>query len=517
MTPYQYQNTPQMDPNVIAQTMAAFKKAYASPIADPRMSDMLQKSTFTQSGSATSGLTFYDLELGAKFLYPVLTPLRNMIPRVSGKGGIQANWRAVTAINTTGIRIGVSGGNRGAVMAVATQDYTASYKGIGLEDNVDFEAQYAGMGFDDVRAIAAKTLLEATMIGEEILLLGGNGSTALGQGTVTSLVGTSTGGSLATGTYSVIVAPLTLDGFLNGSVSGGVQGLISRTNADGSVDSFGGGAGKLSTNSTVSITSAGSTGSIAATASKNTGALGYAWFWGAAGSETLGAITSINSIVITTASGSGTQTASSLGTLDNSVNNLVFDGLLTQVVKSGSNAYYSAQATGTAGTGTPLTADGEGGIVEIDVMLKSLWDNYRLSPTVIMVSSQEALNISKKILNNGSATSNLRFNVDVRDGMLAGGVMIKEYLNRFSMAGGQLIPVQIHPNMPPGTILAITERLPYPLSNVSNVMQVRTRQDYYQIEWPLTSRKYQYGVYADEVLQHYFPPSMGVITNIGNG
>jgi len=36
-----------------------------------------------------SGLTYYDLELGAKFLYPVLTPLRNMIPRVSGKGGIQ--------------------------------------------------------------------------------------------------------------------------------------------------------------------------------------------------------------------------------------------------------------------------------------------------------------------------------------------------------------------------------------------------------------------------------------------
>ena len=39
-------------------------------------------------------------------------------------------------------------------------------------------------------------------------------------------------------------------------------------------------------------------------------------------------------------------------------------------------------------------------------------------------------------------------------------------------------------------------------------MQIRTRQDYYQIEWPLRTRKYEYGVYADEVLQHYFPPSM---------
>jgi hypothetical protein len=502
-----------MDANTIAQTLAAFRAAYKSPIADPRLGDMLQKSTFGQSNSPTSGLTFYDLELGAKFLYPVLTPLRNSIPRVSGKGGIQAAWRAVTAINTSGVRIGVSGGNRGGVMAVATQDYTASYKGIGLEDNVDFEAQYAGMGFDDVRAIAAKTLLEATMIGEEILILGGNSSVNLGQGGTPSLTASTSGGTLATQTLSVIVAPLSLEGFLNGSVAGGVQGSITRTNADSSSDTFGGGTGKLSANATVSVT--GPTGSVAATTAVKTGAVGYAWFWGAAGSEVLGAITTINSVVIT-ATATGTQTAASLGTADNSANTLVFDGLLTQSFKSGSNAYLASLATGTAGTGTPLTSDGEGGVVEIDTMLKSFWDNYRLSPTDIWVNSQEALNISKKILAGGSS-SNLRFTSDIRDGMIAGGVMVKEYLNRFSMAGGQVIPIRIHPNMPAGTILATTGKLPYPLSNVANVMQIRTRQDYYQIEWPIRSRKYEYGVYADEVLQHYFPPSMGVITNIGNG
>jgi hypothetical protein len=93
--------------------------------------------------------------------------------------------------------------------------------------------------------------------------------------------------------------------------------------------------------------------------------------------------------------------------------------------------------------------------------------------------------------------------------------MAKEYLNRFSMAGGQVISIKIHPNMPAGTVLMTTAKLPYPLSNVGNVMQIRCRQDYYQIEWPLRSRKYEYGVYADEVLQHYFPASMCVIQNIG--
>jgi hypothetical protein len=50
--------------------------------------------------------------------------------------------------------------------------------------------------------------------------------------------------------------------------------------------------------------------------------------------------------------------------------------------------------------------------------------------------------------------------------------------------------------MPSGTMLFLTRKLPYPLANVSNVIQVRTRQDYYQIEWPQRSRRYEYGVYS---------------------
>src|SRR6202012_1636246 len=129
-------------------------------------------------------------------------------------------------------------------------------------------------------------------------------------------------------------------------------------------------------------------------------AVGYAWFWGTAGSEVLGALTSVNSVVITAAA-SGTQTAASMPAADNSQNALVFDGLLTQSFNSSLNAYFAAQPTGTAGMGTPLTADTEGGIGEFDAALKSFWDNYRLSPTTIYVSSQEMLNIHKKIMQGG--------------------------------------------------------------------------------------------------------------------
>ena len=52
--------------------------------------------------------------------------------------------------------------------------------------------------------------------------------------------------------------------------------------------------------------------------------------------------------------------------------------------------------TGTAGTGTPLTASGRGSVVEIDNMLETMWNNYRLAPTVIYVNAQEQKNITNK-------------------------------------------------------------------------------------------------------------------------
>ena len=500
-----------MPANDMTEVLDGLKNAQQKPL------NVLGKSTFTESMSATSGLTFYDLELGAKFLYPVLTPLRNMIPRVSGKGGIQANWRAITAINTQNLRFGVSAANRGGVLAVATQDYSAAYKGIGVETSVDFEAQYAGQGFDDVRAVSAKTGLESLMLGEEAMILGGCASVPLGTTPTPTLSDIGTGGSLgAAFALSVICVALTHDGVVNASLNGGIQGQITRANADGTSDTFGGGAARRSVNATITTANDGNaTHLVRASVAPIVGALGYAWFWGAAGAEVLGAITGIASLAITSAA-TGTQTAASLGSNDNSQNALAFDGLITQAIKAGSGAGIVVQPQGLAGQGTPLTSDNAGGIVEIDATLKAMWDGHRLSPDTMWVSTQEALNISRKIV-TGAAASAQRFVFDVTDDMVGGGIMVRTYLNRFSMQGGSTLDIRVHPNMPAGTILFTTGTLPYPLAGVGNLMQIRTRQDYYQIEWPLRTRRYEYGVYADEVLQHYFPPALALITNIGNG
>lgn len=494
-----------MNTRVTQETLDAVRAAQKSP------SNELAKA-WTQSGSATSGITAYDLEGPAKKLYPVLTPLRNSIPRVSGKGGIQANWRAITGINTGKLSAGLGQGNRGGVIASSTADYTAAYKGIGLDDYATFEADMAAEGFDDIRARTVEGLLRSLMIQEEQIILGGNTSVALGT-TPTPTLTAGTAGSLATATYSVICVALTLEGFLSASVAGGVLASVTRTNADGSTDTYGGGSARKSANATVAVT--GATGSMACSVAAVRGAPAYAWYWGAAASEVLGAITTVNSLVITAAA-AGSQTAASMPAADNSTNALIFDGLLTQVFNTSGGSYFRSLATGTPGTGTTLTGDGVAGVVEIDVALKWFWDNYRLSPDAIHVSAQQALDISKKVL-AGSSTAAHRFTFTAEQGKIGGGIMIQSYLNRFSMAGAKEIPIVIHPNMPDGTILFTSMSIPYPLSNVTNVVQIRERRSYYQIEWPLRSRKYEYGVYADEVLQNYFPPAFGVITNIAPG
>lgn len=505
-----------MGANTTEETLALLKVAQTSP-------DELLKS-FVQPGTATTGLQAYNLEGPAKKLYPVLTPLRNSMPREGGGFAIQANWKAITDINVNNVRAGVSEGKRGGVISHKQSEYLAAFRGFGLENNVTFEATYASKGYEDVKALAVAQTLEATMIQEERLILGGNTSVGMGTTPTPTLSASATGGSLAAGTMSVICVALGLQAYLdavgvnNGSsgqyfnvATAQVPGQITRTNADGSTDNFGGGSAQKSAAATATTT--GAAGSIAATVSPVVGAVGYAWFWGAAGSEVLGAITSTNSVLITAAA-AGTQTAASLAASDNSTSSLDFDGLLYQAWKPGSNAYVYNMPTGQAGTGTPLTADGAGGIVEFEMAFAYFYTRYRLSPTKIYVSAQELVNITKKIIANGGAPL-LRLTVDAQNpSTLRAGVVVGSYLNKVM---GVEVPIVVHPNMPAGTIFFYTETLPYPLSNVSTVARMLMRQDYYQLEWPLRARRYEYGVYADGVLQHYAPFSMGIITNIANG
>lgn len=505
----------QFSPSQLSGDSLAIIKALLAP-------DRLQKAGWVAPTSATSGIAYYDLEIPVKQLFPIITPLRDRIPRAKATGGIQANWRAITGINTGHQSPGVSEGNRNAVLNHSTADYFAAFRELGEEDSVTWKAEYSAEGFADLKALTVDNLLRLTMVAEEMTDLGGNTSLLLGT-TPTPTLTAGSAGTLGTHTYSVICVALTLDGFtqlaginmgttdeqFNASTSAGLTPQISRTTANGQSDTYGGGVGRKSANATVSVTSP---GSIAATVTPVTGAVAYAWYWGQpAGSETLGAVTTINSINIT-ADSTGTQLASALPATDYSENAYVYDGMLTMLSKGLGN-YYTALATGTAGTGSPLTSDGAGGIVEVNAMFRSMYDLYRISPDTLYCSSQEMVNMNSKVIAGGGAPL-YRFNLDASGPTVDGGAMLGSLLNKIT---NRKCKVEVHPNMPPGTMMAWSDQIPYPLSGVRQVVRKLLRYDYRALEWPMVTRKYEWGVYFDGVLQNYFFPAFGLITNIGNG
>lgn len=464
--------------------------------------------TFTQSTGATTGLTEYDLEPVAKELYPVLTPLLKRIPRVSGHGGIQSNYKTVKSISGSGVNAGVQEGYRGGLISVQTGDYYAAYRTIGQESSLTYEAEEAAEGFDDLKARAVHSLLQSKMLAEEAILLGSNTSYALGTTPTPSLVAATTGGTipLSTAVYVGAVA-LTYDGYITATTSL-VLGNVTRTNADGTTTNYNGGAAQASAVANVTTGSGTGTNSITASLTPKQGAYAYAWFVGTTGNQYLYAITTVAQVVITSVPTSG-QLLTTLGA-DYSQNGLVHDGLLGMTGNPANGSYYYAAANGVG-----LTGDGSGGIVEFDTALKWFWDNLRLSPDEIIVSSQELTWIRKKILSGGTAASMSRFVFEMQQGQVVGGGKPRGYLNPYVMSGAAPeIELTLHPNMVPGTVLFITHKLPYPLANISNLMNVRCRRDNYQIDWPMINRQYQYGVYSSQVLQHYFQPSMGIITNL---
>lgn len=493
--------------NPTQDTLELMKAAYGNDIS--------------KSITTATGLVAFDLQAPAKNLYPVFTPLRNKIPRVAGGVGVATNWKQITSIVGSGFDNSgwVPEGQRSGRMSYTSAPKAANYVTMGEEDNVTFEAVNAGKTFEDVRASMSVRLLQKLMLKEENAILGGNSSIALGIPTTPTLGAAGSGATLPALTYSVIVVGLTQEGFYNSSLVDGVALSKLVTGADGSTYTVNGGSSNKSAAATQAIT-LGQT--LTCTATPAAGIVAYAWFVGAAASEKLEKITTTNVATFTAPLTGGTRQAATLVTADFSANpGLAYDGLMTAAFNPANGAYVKTMATSNTG----LTSTNNGSIVEVNDMFQSMWDNYQLSPSVMYVNSQELKNMTTKVM-TGAGGSLLRYNSQNGNGadggqpygIVAGGVL-NSYFNPFMPDGGAIIPVRIHPKVPPGTIIAYCENLPmyYQNNEVANVAELKTRQDYYQIDWPVRTRAYETGVYAESVLAIYAPFALGIITNITNG
>lgn len=494
-------------------TMSMMKSALGNKFAD---NNFLNKSNITTA----SGLTFYDLRAPALLLTPLnLTPLADRTPRrkKSGAAGTACHWKSILAVTGSGFdnQAWVPEGQRSGTLSYAATDVLATYQTIGEEGALTFEAESAAEGFEDENANLSLIELLKFKRKEEVALLGGNKSVQLGTPTTPTASAAGTGGTIGTATYYVSVVLLTQEGYSNFKSGGSVSIVESKTvnGADGNTFTINGG----SSNKSAAVSQAVTSGQILTTnATYKAGAVAYAWYVGLTGAQTFQKVTTTSTTTFSAVTTTGQALAAITG--DHSYNDgtggsnpvTAFDGFMYTAFNAGSNAYVS-------NLGTTLTPSGSGTVVEIDNALQTMWDTYRISPTIIWVNSQQLTDIRNKIMQN-STNSQLRINQDASGKpyqLHAGGTIIT-YFNPYGLNGGQEIPVMLHPDLAPGTILLYAEQLPsyYASNNTPVVAEVLCRRDYYRIDWPLRTRIREYGIYAEEVLAVYAPFGMGIITNI---
>lgn len=467
-----------------------------------------------------TGLVYYDLEAEAKRQYPVIAPIRKRMPRIGKKEagqGLAVHWNYISNPNTQGVLAMVGQGQRGGQITPTVVSKLATYVGIGLENVVTWEAEYAGEGYDDIRAQAQRMTLDSLILAEEPQLLWGNAS--LSFGTTPTPAGTQatvTGGSLANGTYYLYCVALTLQGYnyalLQSPVA--VVPVVTRTNAGvNSTTTINGGVAQISAAST-GVTTTGSNNAINATVTAVKGAAGYAWFVGSsagAGNAFLYAVTSLNLVTILSQPVTGQLANYAGSTTDYSANPLAFDGLVTQLCEA--NGYFNSL------NGATMTPDGANGIVEWDAALKYFWDTYKTGIDRIYCGSQIIRDATRAVA-TGSGNAAMRINLQNDTdslGNLTGSMRLASYTNKFAYNGAMDIPIEIHPNMPDGHVFFDLEKNPYPTADIPLARAVRTRRDYFMVVWPIVDRTWQNGCYADEVLQVYVPYGMGLISNIGPG
>ena len=480
------------------------------------------------SGITTgTGITSYDLSPLVS-LIPVVTPFRDHVPREkSTDGAPYAVWRAL--MNLTDSQPDGSMGLDFAAneVQVLKQDFQAKYMPTGYAGFVTQDAFDLATGYADLFAEDTFNTLNQVLILDDRKLVGAQ-SFALAAASAPTLTQHATGGTIGAVTPFIGVAARTGSGYYYGS--GNSQGASNST-------TFG----------------SGSTNSITATTTAIRGAVCYDWFYsatGAAGSWFYYTTTTVNTATITTpiTSNNALPSATTLpdiqqtwwqgsttsaiptynGSADNgSANAKDYDGFLAslsgdynptgQWVQPGTAT--ANPATWNSLNGAALTLSG-GSIAEIEnYLFGPLWNTVKCSPTAIMMNSAQAQECANLVLGSSSATTFLQTDASGRISVTAGG-RVGSIVN--APAGGITVPIEVHVSIPPGTIIARSDRVPFPQSRVNSVLGFRTLRDTAQFDYGISrvagtaggGPRREYEIRTIGAFINRVPGAAGVLSNV---
>ena len=452
----------------------------------------------------------FDLEAPAKLLTPRPTPLRNKLVRKkgvgtshrvkritgytgTGTGGVGNTWPGITETTTTAF--GSINFERGPKISYAADDLVLPYNSYSLSDSVSFDANFSGLGYQDLRQLSSTSTLYATMLMEERMLL------------------------MARGTASGYSGALTAPTFtLASPVASGSQTALAATTyyvnvtADAGISGSGFGESILGTEASTAVASGDVLTVTVSTAVA--GALGYNIYvgttTGAANLKYQGTLKGTGTFTIQGATATGltgnnaayttTGAAASRASADTSAYATGYDGILPTVL--GSNSGYVNSVNSTFSTSNPGN--------EFQVVFGNLYNSVKADPDEILLNGADRKQLSDAI-KNGS-TANYRLNLHQDDtGNYVGGAVIGALHNEIT---GKMVDLTVHPWLPQGVAPVLSYTLPIPDTEVSDVWAVINVQDYMGIQWPVTQFAYEFSTYFRGTFFCYAPAWNGAVTGI---
>lgn len=469
--------------------------------------DVIKEITLSGIGSwtTTDGPWLYDLEAPSKKVFPVLTPVRNRIPRNKGVGtshryrridgitgsqtGGLANLDISMAENVATSFRGVSL-NRPQKISYATSIANVAYKLQGISDDLTWASQFAGVGFEDLRGLINHNLLMAHMMGEEQLIFSGRitavTAPTLAAGNVTQRPAgsgpnaTSSNEAAITGQTTSIyvkVAAVTHFGF-------SVQSAAVTVTV---------GAGNV-VDVTLPTLPAGAHGFavFASTGGSDPGdASRWQCFWNDGVATGLG-YTGGN---IFTISGALPTSGTTSPTVDSTGNANAYDGLMTQTMANG---------LATTRLNSALTLDA----ITKKIFLPG-WTQYKADVDELWLNALESIKITDLVL--GASGAPFRITVPEGSTGVTGNYRVDRLVNKVT---GKSVRVTVHPYQEQGNILALSYSLPFPYSEVPNVWSLILPQDYMSIQWPVIQMSYDASTFTFGALVGYAPVYNAVLNGI---
>jgi hypothetical protein len=482
-------------------------------LAAQRMAMQDIQKDITLTSPLSTSFAAFDLEAPAKLLTPRPTPLRNRIPRKkgvgtshrvkrilgytgTGTGGVGNTWPGITESTTNSF--GSLSLERGPKITYAADDLVLPYNSYSLSDSVSFDANFSGLGYQDLRQLSSTSTLYATMLMEERMMLFARGTASGYSGTIAAPTYTVTSPAAATGET----------GFAAGDAGTYYVALTSDVGISGN------GFGESIIGSVLSTAVASGDVIKVAVSTPVVGALGYNVYAGIVNDAT-------QLTYQGTLKGTGTFTIQANGTSGLTGNNAPYTTTGASSARAATNT--SAYATGYDGILATVLGPNSGARnninstfstsnpgVEFQNVFATMYQNVKADPDLVLLNGNDRKQLSDAIKSGSTANYRLTISEPGKDGVTYGSI-VTGLQNEVT---GKAVDLMVHPWLNQGVAPVLSFTLPIPDTEVSDVWANFMVQDYMGIQWPVVQFSYDFSTYFRGTFFCTAPAWNGVVNGI---